>query len=99
MDLFGNIVIILGISIILFGALSIYLLPNFYLRLLVCSQIDTVGILLLLTGLLIRYYDEIYKSKVFLLIILSLLINPTSSYAIGKSAYLRGEEPTEDGAK
>ncbi|MCT4612238.1 MAG: monovalent cation/H(+) antiporter subunit G [Clostridia bacterium] len=96
MDMLGTILIIIGIAFILFGAISILLLPDFYIRLLVCSQIDTVGFLILLVGILTKYFNDIYRTKILFIMIIAFTINPISNYAIGRSAYLRGEEPKKE---
>lgn len=95
-DILGLIFIVLGLVFIFIGSITIFLLKNFHLRLLVCSQIDTVGMLLFLIGILLKYHSVIYVPKIIIILLIALIINPITSYAIGKSAYLRGEHPKKE---
>lgn len=94
--LLGNALLILGVILIFFGSFCILLFSQFYSRLLSCTYIDTMGMIAVLLGLLLRYWNQTQGLKLFLLIVIILLINPVSSYAIGRAAYTRGERPKKE---
>ncbi|MFW6015423.1 MAG: monovalent cation/H(+) antiporter subunit G [bacterium] len=96
MNILGNLLIIIGICFILIGAVCVLLLPDLYARLLACAQIDTIGLIFVIIGLVLISDNQIFNLKVGLILVVVLFINPISSYAIGRSAYLRGERPEKE---
>ncbi len=96
MAILGNTLLIIGIGFTLLGSAFILIFPHFYNRLLACSYIDTLGMIFILLGVLCRYHVQTQPLKIILLILIALIINPVSTYAIGRSAYLRGERPKKE---
>ncbi len=96
MMLIGNFFLILGMFFIVFGSVCILIFPHFYARLLACSSIDTLGMSSILIGLIILHPHKNYIMKIVLIMAFIVLINPVSTYAIGRCAYIRGERPHKE---
>lgn len=89
-DLISKIIIFIGLVFISFGVISSYRFKNFYSRALMASKIDTVGFILILSGLIIRHRLSVFSLKLLLLIIIGIIINPIVTHAIVRSAYISG---------
>ena len=94
-DLIGNIVIGLGIIFKIFGVIGIFKLKDFYARLLVASKIDTVGMLTLTIGFIIRSGFSFFSGKLLLLIIIILILNPLVAHIMARAAYLSKHDSFE----
>ncbi|MCL2366021.1 MAG: monovalent cation/H(+) antiporter subunit G [Oscillospiraceae bacterium] len=100
MELLGNIVIVIGLVFMAFGALGLYKFKDFYLRLLVLAKIDTVGAITFMVGIIIRHGFSFFSLKVLLIIVLFLILNPLTAHIIARAAYLSIEgidEESDDG--
>ena len=93
MEYIGYILLSIGLIFIVFGSVFILLLPDFYYRLLACSQIDTLGMLITILGLLFVIPDYKLSFKIVVVLFITLSINPITTYSIGRSAFLKGEKP------
>lgn len=86
----GDIIIIIAVVIIGIGVFGIFRFKHFYTRALVASNIDTVGYITLLVGVIIRNGFNFFSLKVFLILIITIIINPLVTHAIVRSAYITG---------
>jgi multicomponent Na+:H+ antiporter subunit G len=80
----------LGLLFALFGVLGLFRFKVFYMRILVSSNIDTVGMLLMLSGAMVGSPNIGVALKILLIIILSMITTPLSSHATVRSAYASG---------
>lgn len=80
----------LGIGFIAFGLLGIYRFKNFYPRILVASKVDTVGFITIMIGVMVKHGLSYFSLKVFLIMILTLIINPLITHSIARSAFNSG---------
>ncbi len=80
----------LGIGFIAFGILGIYRFKNFYPRILVASKVDTVGFITIMIGVMVKHGLSYFSLKVFLIMILTLIINPLITHSIARSAFNSG---------
>ena len=90
METLGNIIVIAGIIFMFFGIVGIFKFDNFYTRILVTAKIDTVGVLTLMIGLIVKHGVSFFSLKVLLLMVLMMIINPLASHMIARAAYLSG---------
>ncbi|MEA2032173.1 MAG: monovalent cation/H(+) antiporter subunit G [Euryarchaeota archaeon] len=92
-----------GIFFMLTGVIGLLRLPDFYTRLHATGKCDTLGEVLIITGLLL-YHLFVYSPgaelsvklvpvKLLFLIIFIFLANPTATHAIMKAAYKTGVKP------
>ena len=74
------------------GVIGLFKFKSFYLRLLITSKIDTVGMITLLIGLAIRHGFSFFSAKLIFLIAIILILNPLVAHMIARSAYLSGDK-------
>ncbi len=90
MQIIGYAFIVLGIAFIFIGLLGIYKFKNFYARLLAAADIDTVGLITILLGVIIISGINSFSFKVLLIMVLILVVNPIVSSSIASSAFFSG---------
>ena len=90
MPILGNIIIGAGIVFMAFGIIGIFKFNNFFPRVLVAAKVDTVGVLTLIIGLIIKHGWGFFSLKILLLLCIILLLNPLASHMLARSAYLSG---------
>lgn len=86
----GDIIIFIAMIIIGIGVFGIFRFKHFYTRALVASNIDTVGYITLLVGVIVRNGLNFFSLKVFLILVITIIINPLVTHAIVRSAYITG---------
>ena len=86
MNLAGNILLIAGILFALIGMIGLFRFRHFYSRILITSNIDAAGMLLLLIGVALQSPSAAFAVKVGIVGLISLITSPLSSHAILKSA-------------
>lgn len=79
-----------GLFFIGFGVFGLYRFKNFYTRILIASNVDTAGFILLLSGVIIKHGFSFFSLKVGFIIGLVLVVNPLITHAITRSAYNSG---------
>ena len=92
MQTLGNVIIIFGMILMLFGIIGIFKFNNFYPRILVTAKIDTVGTLTLITGLVVKHGLSFFSLKLLLLLGIMLILNPLAAHMVARSAYLSGHK-------
>jgi len=90
LNIIGNIMIIAGIAFMAFGAIGLFRFKDFYPRLIIASKIDTVGLLTLLLGIIVRHGISFFSGKVLLIIIIILILNPMVAHIVARAAYFSG---------
>jgi len=72
------------------GVLGLFRFKSFYMRILVSANIDTVGMLFMLSGAAVISPNGAFVFKIILIIVLSLITTPLSTHATARSAYISG---------
>lgn len=85
--------IIAGMVFILAGSIGVVRLPDFYSRTHAISKSDTLGVMLVITGLIIHEGFNLNSAKLALIVLLVALANPIGSHALGHAAWLMGLKP------
>ena len=85
-NLVSSLFITIGALSIIVGLLGVYRMPDFYTRLHAASIIDTLGTILILSGLILYYGLNIVSLKLLLILIFILITTPTAAHALAKSA-------------
>lgn len=82
-----------GLFFLLVGSIGLIRLPDFYSRSHATGKADTLGILLIIIGLI--FYEGFTLNSAKLLIILTFvgLTNPTATHALARAAFLFGLKP------
>lgn len=86
MKLASSILMIGGILFAMFGMVGLFRFRHFYSRILITSNIDAVGMLLLLIGVALNSPDAAFAVKVGIVGVISLITSPLSAHAILRSA-------------
>ncbi|MDR2183751.1 MAG: monovalent cation/H(+) antiporter subunit G [Clostridiales bacterium] len=89
-SIIGSVVMGIGIAFMVFGVVCIFLLKDFYPRILVASKIDTVGLLTFLLGVCLQHGFSFFSAKVLLIVVIILILNPLVAHIVARSAYLSG---------
>jgi len=98
----GNVIIAIGIVFMFFGVVAMFRFNNFYPRILASSKIDTVGVITVVIGMVLRHGISPFTGKVVLLGLIMLIFNPLVAHILARSAYLSGyqlEDPNHDNCK
>ncbi|MCF7876486.1 monovalent cation/H(+) antiporter subunit G [Candidatus Bipolaricaulota bacterium] len=95
MNFFSLLLIYLGLLIMLIGSFGIARLANIYSRLQASGVSDTVGVILILLGFLLRKGFRFSDSFLGLLILFFFVTGPIVTHSIAKTAFLSKVEPTK----
>ena len=84
--------ILIGISVIFmfFGMLGLLRFKNFHGRLLATAKVDTMAILVLLVGLMVRHGFTFFSAKLLMVFVIMLFLNPLVSHVMVRAAYKAG---------
>jgi len=99
MNIVGNIIIAAGVIFIIFGIIGIYRFKSFYVRILMSAKVDTVGVITIIIGLVIKHGLSFFSLKLLLLMLLMIIINPLASNMIARSAYLSDYQAEDKSSK
>ena len=77
----------LGVFFLLMGAIGLLRFPDFYTRMHAAGKCDTLGSLLLLTGLACYGELDLASVKILLIALFLFLTSPTATHAIARAAF------------
>lgn len=92
-NIVGLILVGAGVIFMLIGSIGIIKLPDFYSRSHATSKSDTLGIILIIGGLIIFEGLTLNSLKLFFIIIFIFIANPTGAHALGRAAFKKGLLP------
>jgi len=78
------------------GAAGMLRMPDFYTRMHAASVIETLGVGLLLAGLMLQAGLTLVTVKLLVIGLLVMFASPTASHALARAAMVRGVEPLLD---
>ncbi|HAS74178.1 MAG TPA: cation:proton antiporter [Clostridiales bacterium UBA8960] len=96
LDKISMVIIIIGVVFVSIGVVGIYRFKNFYSRALVASKVDTVGYMTLMIGIMLRSGVNFFSAKVFVILLITMLVNPLITHSIVRSAYISGYKIRKD---
>ncbi len=96
MQFISNIVILIGLLLCLFGSICVLLTKNFKQKLLLCSIVDSCGLLTFSIGIILRSGFTFMSFKVILVLILAIVIFPITSTKIAYSAFYHKKHGDND---
>lgn len=85
--------LLLGFAFIFAGIVGVLRLPDFYSRLHAQGKCDTLGVALMLLGLILHTGFSLTSLKIAAILVFIALANPTATHALGRSALLSGLKP------
>ena len=87
---FGSIALIsLGVFFLLLGAIGILRFPDTYTRMHAAGKCDTLGALLVVSGLAVHHGVSLESAKILFIAVFIFLTSPTSTHAIARAARRR----------
>lgn len=92
-SIFTVLFILSGIFFLLIGSIGIIRLPDFYSRTHATSKSDTLGLMLIIAGLIIFEGLNLNSAKLLMVLIFIALANPIGSHALARAAHKTGVKP------
>jgi multicomponent Na+:H+ antiporter subunit G len=90
----GALCLFMGSFLCISGGVGILRFPDFYTRMHAVGVTDTLGAGMILVGLMFYSPDFLTFSKLVMILLLTLLIGPTTSHVLAKAAMHNGLMPT-----
>ena len=90
LELSGNIIVVIGLVLMAFGVIGMFRFKDYFSRVLIGGKVDTVGLITILIGLMIKNGLTYFSGKILLLLVLYIVTNPIATHAITRSAHLSG---------
>ena len=86
----GSIVLVsLGVFFLLLGAVGILRFPDTYTRMHAAGKCDTLGALLVVSGLAVHHGVSLESAKILFIAVFIFLTSPTATHAIARAARRR----------
>lgn len=85
--------VVFGIFFLLIGSIGTIRLPDFYSRTHATSKSDTLGMMLIIIGLIVFEGFTLNSGKLFLVLLFILLANPIGAHALARAAHESGLKP------
>lgn len=86
----ANFIVSIGVFFLLVGSIGLIRLPDFYSRAHAVGKSDTLGIILVVLGLIIHEGLTLNSVKLALVMVFVGLTSPTATHALTKAAYRFG---------
>ena len=87
----ASILFIMGSFFFLVGVLGLLRMPDVFSRIHTTTKGDTLGVGLILLGLMVLYGFSFTTLRILVLLILVWLTTPTAAHLIAKAAYQKGD--------
>jgi len=85
--------LLIGSFLCVSGGIGLLRLPDFYTRMHAVGVTDTLGAGMILLGLMILSPDFFVFAKLVMVLLLTLLVGPTTSHVLAKAAFHHGLIP------
>lgn len=92
----SSLCLLIGGFLCVSGAIGVLRFPDFYTRMHAAGVTDTLGAAMILIGLMILSTDFLVFVKLVLVLLLTLLVAPTTSHVLAKAALHNGLTPKVD---
>ena len=93
MNIAGDVFIVLGLAFMVITALGLVRLPDFFSRVHAVSKSETLGIALLLLGLILHEGATLLSLKFALVLVFVGIANPVGAHLLTRAALRTGEMP------
>jgi len=87
------ILIVAGVFFLTVSVLGLLRLPDFYARTHAVGKSETLGTILVLSGLAVYNGWELSTAKILFILLFALIANPTATHAIARAALRTGLQP------
>ncbi len=86
-EILASIIMLIGLFFFAVGTVGLLRMPDIYTRMHATTKCDTLGVSLILGGIVLNIGLSWLSLKLILIIIFIWLTNPTAAHAIGRAAY------------
>lgn len=93
LDVVSHVLIALGTLSVLVGSIGVNRLPDFFTRSHASGKPDTLGLMLVMTGLAFREGIDLNTVKLLAIVVIVAVANPAATHAIGRAAILGRQVP------
>ena len=93
LDILSVLGLLLGTLILIFAALGVARFPDFYARLHAAGKGDTLGLALVLLGLMAAAGLSLVSLKLAFIVFFVFIFNPTATHALAHGAWVCGVRP------
>lgn len=93
LDIISWILLAAGGAFVLVGGIGALRMPNLYTRMHAASVTDTMGAVLVMTGIMLQAGLTLATIKLAAILLFLLITSPTASYALASAAMLAGINP------
>ena len=93
----GTMLIALGLAFMVITALGMIRLPDFYSRVHAVSKSETLGIMLVLLGLILHEGATMVSLKIGLILVFVAVANPVGAHLLTRAALRTGQMPWRRG--
>jgi multicomponent Na+:H+ antiporter subunit G len=90
MTIAGKILIAIGLVSTAFGMVGLFRFRSFYARILITSNIDSAGMIVMMIGGMLHSPTPAFALKIGIIAALALITGPLSTHAILRSARISG---------
>lgn len=97
MSIAGTVLIVLGLAFMVITALGMIRLPDFYSRVHAVSKSETLGIALVLLGLILHEGATMVSLKIGLILVFVAVANPVGAHLLTRAALRTGQMPWRRG--
>lgn len=97
-DIVSAVLLIGGGFFVLVGGIGVLRMPDLYTRMHAASVTDTMGALLVISGVVLQAGFTLASVKLAAILLFLLFTSPTASYALANAALLAGIKPKLDDA-
>jgi len=97
-DVFSMLLLIGGGAFVFIGGLGALRMPDFYTRLHAASLTDSMGMILVLSGVVLQAGFSLATLKLLVIFVFLMLTSPTATYALANAAHLAGLAPRLGGS-
>lgn len=87
------VLVAVGAFFLLVGSIGVVRLPDFYTRLHAVGKSDTLGLVLVILGIVVHEGPSLTGVKLVAVVVFVALTNPVGSHALVRSAYVSGLRP------
>ncbi|MDJ0764755.1 MAG: monovalent cation/H(+) antiporter subunit G [Myxococcota bacterium] len=87
MDILSVVLVVTGLLFLFLGALGLYRFPDFYTRMHAAGKCDTLGSLLIISGLAVYNGFTLGSLKIVFIAVFIFLTSPTATHAIARAAF------------
>lgn len=93
LDVLSHVLVALGSVSVLIGSIGVNRLPDFFTRSHASGKLDTLGLMLVMTGLAFREGIDLNTVKLLAVVVIVAVANPTATHALGRAAILNRQMP------